>query len=117
LYQCILFANSSHEFSRTYIQIQEELKIHIQDLKTNIQIEADNVNKFDRLMKEHRNEIFNRNGICSNSKLVIEIENMKFLDYNPSMKSLFVKVKVGNTVQITSAKNINNPVYEEAFEL
>jgi hypothetical protein len=68
-------------------------------------------------MNENRNEIMNRGGICSNAKLVIEVENLKFVDYNPGMKSLFVKVKLGGSVQKTMIKNINNPVYEEVFEL
>jgi hypothetical protein len=68
-------------------------------------------------MKENRNEIINRSGICSNAKLVVEVENLRFVDYNPGMKSIFVKVKLGTAVQKTMIKNNSNPVYGETFEL
>jgi hypothetical protein len=68
-------------------------------------------------MNDNRNEVFNRNGICSNAKLLIEVENIQFIDYHPTMKSIFVKVKLGNVMQKTLIKNSTNPVYEETFEL
>jgi hypothetical protein len=110
----------SAEFIRTYIQIQEELKINIQALKMNIETEKKEMEKYKKLIFDHQKEILNQYGCCVGSKLNFEIAGIKTsgrINNISQNAGIFVKMTLNENSANTTVKNINNLNFGESFNL
>ena len=104
---------SIDEFIGTYIEKQEELKIHQEGLRTTIENEKDKMQKYKKLTLENQQEILNANNISQNAKLGLEILNLHLLSstLQKSIKLITVKCRLGSNSQNTfprSANDLNN---------
>lgn len=105
------------EFIRTYVQIQEELKIHIQEVKTNIDLEKANMEKYQKLIFDNKNEILNQNGCCVGAKLIFEVVSVKQSSIRNRVQSISVKMSLGTNSSSTSVRIVRNSEFNEKFEL
>lgn len=100
--------------------MQEELKMHQQELKMNLNIEKSNMDKYRKLMNDNKNEILNQEGIANNAKLLVEIYSLKYMDPNPGalkqFKNITVRLILDENVLSTSARNATNLNFSDHFE-
>ena len=106
-----------NEFSRTYIQIEEELKMQVIKLKA----KNDRINnlliKLKTEAQKFKNEIMIEDEIAENGKLFFSVVSVNFKKINKNYENIFIKFIYRNEIKMTSIlSNNNNLIWNEKFE-
>ncbi|MFN9954564.1 MAG: hypothetical protein ACK55I_15825, partial [bacterium] len=103
------------------VEKQEELKIHIEGIKSSVRLEKENMQRFEKLKLENKNEKIT-NGISNDAKLKIEIISLNVVEINntallKNSKKLNIKIKFDDSIKSTSSRYLNDLNFiQEIFE-
>jgi hypothetical protein len=87
------------------------LKIVIQELRSSIQAENNDLAKYERLIAEHKNERLNVYKVCNDAKLIIDIVEIS------SDRIGNIVIKFNDEVKTTNGRNVRNPAFPNTYEL
>lgn len=117
-FQCKRFSIKRSEFSRNFIQIEEELKMHIVQTKLKLAAEEKNRNEFLNMAHQFKNEKLIEENLADNARLKVEIDHAVFNKPNSRLTNIFIKLTYGTEPKQTSVlTDRNNLVWNERFEL
>lgn len=110
---------SIDEFIKTFIHIDEELKMHKAQLQLKYQSEKDKLEELQRKVNMYRSESLNSEGIGPNSVLNVEIVNVEFLDKISNFNSVKVKLQFNGSTSETNSVGVTSSelVWNEKFTL
>ena len=80
-------------------------------MKANIQFDSIELTKYEKLVADNKNERLNKNNVCLNAKLIIEL-----LDINSDAIGDIV-LKMKDVTKKSTGKNTRNQSFHPIFEL
>lgn len=105
------------EFIKSFMQIEEEIKSHLNEMNAKYLFEKENNARLFKMMMESKNEKINEEGLGPNAKITIEITNIEFISTMRSFQGISIRIKFGKEVKETRIlNNLASLTWKERFE-
>ena len=108
---------SRFDFAKTFIQVEEELKIHVIHLKSKLEIENKNGIKFESYLRKFKNERTSDSDLTENSIINIKICSLVLNEFENILgelvnKMVLIQVNFGDMSKGTNAIPLSGKTLE-----
>lgn len=106
-----------NEFAKTYIQLEEELKMQVLKLRAKYEQKNNNLSKLQLEAQKYKNENMIDKNLADNAKLFISILSVVFRTKNPKYENIFINLNYRDNLKSTSILSTNHDlIWNENFE-
>jgi hypothetical protein len=106
-----------NEFAKTYIQVEEELKMQLLKQRAKHEQKNTNLNKLKLEAQKYKNERMLEKNLSDNAKLFVSILSVSFRTKNPKYQNIFINLKYRDNTKNTSVLSTSHDlIWNENFE-